>query len=147
MQHMESWQVIEQRRSVRSYRSAPIDRGLIERLIKTAVMAPSAMNAQPWAFAVVTGAERIEALGRRARAFLTAHIEDHGLPENIRTLLADLQFRIFYGAPALIIVLATSQQRQAREDACLAAQTLMLDARECQLGTCWIGLACSWLAA
>jgi hypothetical protein len=78
----------------------------------------------------------------RAQCADHAH-ESHS--RNIRTLLADLRFRMFYGAPALIIVLATSQQRQGREDACLAAQTLMLDARECQLGTCWIGLACPWL--
>lgn len=142
---MEALQVIEQRRAVRSYRSAPIERALIVRIIENAVLAPSAMNAQPWAFAVVTGSERLDQLGHRAREYFRASSAGGELTERLTAMLEDAQFRMFYGAPALVIVLATSEKRQAREDACLAAQTLMLAAREHQLGTCWIGLAQPWL--
>jgi len=34
---------------------------MIERLIEVAILAPSAMNLEPWAFAVLLGRERIVA--------------------------------------------------------------------------------------
>jgi nitroreductase len=52
---------------------------------------------------------------------------------------------MFYHAPALVMVLAKSDDAQAREDCCLAAQTLMLAARDAALGTCWVGFSRPWL--
>ena len=69
---MDFLQVVESRRAVRQYRAAPLSRELIERLIGTAVLAPSARNLQPWAFAVVTDTGHIDAYPRRAREHLIA---------------------------------------------------------------------------
>ena len=52
---MELMEVIRNRRAVREYTDTSIDRATIERLIEAAVLAPSAMNLQPWAFAVLLG--------------------------------------------------------------------------------------------
>jgi len=41
-------------------------------------------------------------------------------------------------------VLAKSMEPQASEDCCLAAENLMLAARDEGLGTCWIGLSRPW---
>jgi nitroreductase len=62
-------------------------------------------------------------------------------------MLNDPQFNIFYHyhAPVLLIVLAKSGEAQALEDYCLAAQTLMLAARDAGLGACWIGFGRPWL--
>jgi nitroreductase len=49
-------------------------------------------------------------------------------------------------ASALIVVCATSQDPQAAEDCCLAAQNLMLAAFANGFGSCPIGLARSWLS-
>ena len=135
--------VVMQRRAVRQYLPAAIERPLIEWLINTAVQAPSAMNMQPWAFAVITGTSRIDEYARRAKEHLIA--SSALLPPRLREMLADPAFSMFYHAPALVLVLAKTDEAQAREDACLAAQTLMLAARNENLGTCWIGLATPWL--
>jgi nitroreductase len=45
----------------------------------------------------------------------------------------------------LLLVLARTDTEQAREDCCLAAQTLMLAARDAGLGSCWVGFGRSWL--
>jgi nitroreductase len=142
---MDFLQVVEGRRAVRQYREAPLSRELIERLIGTAVLAPSAKNLQPWAFAVVTDAGHIDAYARRAKEHLIASPGLLQLPADERNFLTDPQLNIFYHAPVLLIVLAKSDEAQAREDCCLAALTLLLAARESGLGTCWIGLGRPWL--
>ena len=142
---MEFLQVVEGRRAVRQYRSTPPERALLESLINTAVLAPSAMNLQPWAFAVVTGVARIDEYARRAKDHLITDPRAVQLPAAARDMLDDPQFSMFYHAPVLLVVLAKSGEAQAREDCCLAAQTLMLAARAAGLGTCWIGLGRPWL--
>jgi nitroreductase len=142
---MEFMQVVEQRRAVREFRAVAVERSLIERLIQTAVLAPSAMNLQPWAFAVATGAPRIDEYAQRARTHLLAAARGSELPAAARQILNDPAFSMFYHAPALLMVLAKSDAEQAREDCCLAAQTLMLAARDAGLGTCWIGFSRPWL--
>lgn len=67
-------------------------------------------------------------------------------PAQERVTLSDPELNIFYQAPVLLIVLAKSNEPQARMNCCLAAHTLMLAAGEATLGTCWIGLACHSLA-
>ncbi len=139
---MDFLRVVEQRRAVRQYRPAPIERNVIERLIHTAILAPSAMNLQPWAFAVATGVTRIDEYARRAKEHLIAA---SALPAQARDMLNEPQFSMFYHAPVLLLVLGKSADEQAREDCCLAAQTLMLAARDAGLGTCWIGFGRPWL--
>ena len=60
-------------------------------------------------------------------------------------MLEDPSFAIFHHAPALIVIVAKSSGSQAVEDCCLAAENLMLTARDEGLGSCWIGLARPWL--
>jgi len=139
---MDFLHVVEQRRAVRRYRPAPIERPLIEWLINTAVLAPSAMNLQPWAFAVVTDVKRIDEYARRAKEHL---ITASAVPAQVRDMLNEPNFSMFYHAPVLLLVAAKSADEQAREDCCLVAQTLMLAARNEGLGTCWIGLGRPWL--
>ncbi len=140
---MELLQVVNERRAVRDYQDTPVDVAVIERLIGIATLAPSAMNLQPWAFAAIVGAERIDEYARRAKEYLLSHAA--GLDAHARNLLGDPQLNIFYHAPALVLVLARSDEAQSKEDCCLAAQTFMLAARDAGLGTCWIGFGRPWL--
>ena len=48
---------MNQRRSVRFFSSKPVDRGVIENIIKTAGTAPSGAHKQPWFFVAVSNAE------------------------------------------------------------------------------------------
>ncbi|MFT6163786.1 MAG: nitroreductase [Zhongshania aliphaticivorans] len=53
--------VVHQRRSVRSFLPAPVDRAILEAVFATAQQAPSNCNTQPWQVAVASG-ESIERL-------------------------------------------------------------------------------------
>lgn len=142
---MELITVLTNRRAVRDYRDTPLDRGVIERLIEAAVLAPSAVNQQPWAFAVLTDRARIDGYAERAAQWLLAHPEESGLGNAAAELLEKPGFSMFYHAPAVIIVMARTGNQQAAEDCCLAAENLMLAARSEDIGTCWIGFARPWL--
>ena len=48
-------EAIEQRRSIRKFRPDPVPEATIMKILETAAQAPSAMNTQPWEFAVLTG--------------------------------------------------------------------------------------------
>ncbi len=141
--------VVKKRRAVREYTAEPVTRAEIEELIGAAIQAPSAINGQPWAFAVVLGREQIDGYGKRALQWLLANasqLRNRAIEEKLRQRVhQDPDFRLFYEAPALVLVLAKTSQSQAVEDCCLAAENLMLAARDHKLGSCWIGFARPWL--
>jgi len=137
--------VIRNRRAVREYTDSVIERSTIEHLIEAAILAPSAMNLQPWAFAVLLGRDRIESYAKRAKQWLLASLSQTSYEPSIRHMLEDPQFALFHHAPALVVGLAKSSGTQAAEDCCLAAENLMLAARNEGLGSCWIGFARPWL--
>lgn len=139
---MEFADVVLGRRAVRSYQPDPVPAALIEQLIGLAVHAPSAMNHQPWAFAVTNQRALIDEYAALAKEYYLAH-ED--VPNTVRALISDATHSIFHHAPVLVLVMSKADTEQAREDACLAAQTLMLAARDVGLGTCWVGFGRPWL--
>ncbi|MDF2235266.1 nitroreductase [Albimonas sp. CAU 1670] len=62
--------VVDGRRSIRRFLDAPVDRALVEDVVRRAARAPSGSNVQPWAVRIVDG-ERMDALRammRRLRA-------------------------------------------------------------------------------
>jgi nitroreductase len=48
---MELWQAITERKSVRAFKSDPVPRALIEKVLAAGMLAPSSANMQPWEFA------------------------------------------------------------------------------------------------
>jgi nitroreductase len=141
---MELMDVFRNRRSVREYSDAAIDRATVDRLIEAAILAPSAMNLQPWAFAVLLDREQIEDYAKRAKDWWLASLP-HGDGPSLRRALEDPQYVLFFHAPALVVVLAKSSGTQAAEDCCLAAEHLILAAHNEGIGSCWVGLARPWL--
>ncbi|MGB0135890.1 MAG: nitroreductase family protein [Flavobacteriales bacterium] len=62
------YQLMDQRRSVRQFSDKPVDRRVLENLIRTASSAPSGAHKQPWTFALISNAElkhRIRLLAER----------------------------------------------------------------------------------
>jgi len=55
-------QFITKRRSVRSFTGEPVDREKLEIALRAAMASPSANNAKPWQFVVVTELEKIRAV-------------------------------------------------------------------------------------
>lgn len=55
---MNVYDAIAKRKTVRAFKSDPVPRALLEKVLKAAVKAPSSSNAQPWDFVVVTGEKK-----------------------------------------------------------------------------------------
>jgi nitroreductase len=142
---MDVFDAIYHRHAIREFKPQVPNEAVIGSLIEAAVQAPSAMNLQPWAFAVVRGRERLAGISDRAKAHLLKTMAAQSPLEAYRSHLSDPAFDIFYGAPTLIMICAISDAPGASEDCALAAQTLMLAAHASGLGTCWIGFARPWL--
>jgi len=141
---METMDAIKSRRAVREYTDASLARETMERLIAAAILAPSAMNLQPWAFAVILDRDRIAVYAKRIKDWLLVNFSQTSLPPSLRALIEPESYMVLHHAPAIVLVLAKSKEPQACEDCCLAAANLMLAARDEGLGTCWIGLARPW---
>lgn len=138
-------EAIYHRRAVREYTDQPIDEATLAGLVDAAIQAPSAMDLQPWAFSIVVGRQALGRIARLAKAHLLERLDEGSPLQRYRERLRDPAFDIFYGAPALIAVVATSDDEQAEEDCCLAGQNLMLAACAQGLGSCCIGFARPWL--
>ena len=52
---MDVIEAIKSRKSIRGYRKDPVPREVIQKILETAVRAPSGVNTQPWEFVVATG--------------------------------------------------------------------------------------------
>jgi nitroreductase len=141
---MDLMDAIYRRRAVREFNSESVDREAMRFIIAAAVQAPSAMNRQPWSFAVVENQAALERYSRNSKAHLLKTIPESGPLAHYRALLSEPTFNIFYHAPALIVICATSAEEGTAEDCCLAAQNLMLAAHGAGLGTCWIGFSRPW---
>lgn len=142
---MELSQAIYARRAVREFTPEPIERATVLRLIDAAVQAPSAVNEQPWSFAVVQDRALLARISNESKAhILRAPPKDVGT-HNFEKILRDPNFDIFYRAPVLIIISSRAANQWAVENCALAAENLMLAACAEGLGTCWIGFAQAWL--
>jgi len=133
------------RRAVRSYTAAPVKPDVLIDLIDAAVRAPSAINLQSWRFAVAHRRQTLRGIASAARDHLLSLMQPGSPYLRFRSMLEDPACDILHGAPALVVICATSAEQQAAEDCALAAQNLMLAAHGRGLGTCCIGLARPWL--
>lgn len=142
---MDIHEAIAGRRSVRTYTSQPVDEATIRRLIDAAVLAPSAVNQQPWRFTVVRDPAVLDHISRDAKVHMLATMPADVHADHFKATLGDPQFHIFYHAPALIVISVPAPGPWIVEDCALAAQNLMLAAYAAGLGSCWIGFAQSFL--
>ena len=120
---MDSYDVIKQRRSVRAYRSTPVEEEKLARVLEAARLAPSAANRQPIHLYVI----RKKDLHRR--------------------LMQAYAQQWFADAPIIICACARPAEAWSRMDgmnygevdATIAMDHLTLAATAEGLGTCWIG--------
>lgn len=133
------------RRSVRAFTSEAIDEADIADLIDAAIQAPNAVNLQAWGFSVVTSKTLLNRISTEAKGLALGQLE--GGPEHavLKERLAEPDFDVLYGAPALVVIWTTAPGDMAVHDCCLAAENLMLAAHAKGFGACWIGLTEAWL--
>ena len=126
-------EIIAGRQSDRKYDSRPVEQEKLERIIEAARMSPSANNAQPWKFIVVTDPDLIRNISEAAAAKLLG----------MNGFVAQ--------APAQIIVVREKADIQTRAasaikkrdysliDIGIAAENICLQAEAEGLGSCIIG--------
>jgi nitroreductase len=163
---MELIEAIKTRRSIRAFKPDPVPKAILEDILKTACLSPSAANLQPWEFLVITG-EPLKKLSatmiEKSKAGEVGNWEIRKglgraeLPEKYVQRLRNLQSRNtvfqrddkeqraefmrrgfrFFGAPAAIIVTMEKALGDAHIfDLGLVTQTLCLVAVKHGLGTC-----------
>ena len=64
---MDVIEAIYHRRAVREYTSEPVDRETLKFLVDAAIQAPSAVNQQPWSFAVVREQDLLDRISRESK--------------------------------------------------------------------------------
>ena len=142
---MNIMEAIYGRRSVRNYQEEAVPKEVLNKLLEAAVMAPSASNAQPWAFAVFQDRDLLKNFSDRAKSYFLDFMKDKPDPHGYQAKLSNPRYNMFYNANTLVIIYAISDKHPAVGDCCLAAQNLMLAAHAQELGTCWIGFATPFL--
>lgn len=138
---MDLIEAIRSRRAVRAYEDRPVAEAGVKGLIDAAVLAPSALNAQPWAFAVIQDPPLLRRLSDRAKAHWLEMAPGDPVTVHLREVLGSPDYDVFHHAGTLVVVCATSDRPGAAEDCFLAGENLMLAAVAMGLATCPIGLA------
>lgn len=137
---MDALKTIYSRRAVRRFTGRKVDKDTVLALIHAAVQAPSAMNVQPWAFAVIQDDGLLRSYSEQTKTLFLKSSELASKTPEFQRMLADPAFDIFYGAGTLIVICAKPIGQHPDWDCCLAAQTLMLAAHARKLATCPVGL-------
>jgi F420 biosynthesis protein FbiB-like protein len=140
--------LIKQRRSIRKYTNQPIPDNLVLEALEAASYAPSAHNAQPWRFILVSDKKVKQKLAKEmADAWLIVSTKDY-LKTPQKTL--DLSINRFSIAPVLIVACLTLEDMQkyyderqtferdlAVQSLGAALQNMLLSASGNGLGACW----------
>jgi nitroreductase len=114
--------IIFRRRSIRKFTEQPLSEEQIETLLKAAMAAPTAMNAQPWEFIVVTD------------------------PEILAKLRGALMYsKMNYTAVICVCGSPRAQKNKAgsrfwEQDCSAATENILLAATALGLGSVWIGV-------
>jgi nitroreductase len=134
-------EAIYARRATRAYQERKVEDDEIRSLLRAAVQAPSAMNAQSWAFAIVQSPSTLKRWSDGAKAMLLETVAHEPKVKHHLTHLNDPSFNIFYDASTLVVIGSHARSTYVDGDCWLAAENLMLAATDAGLATCPIGLA------
>ena len=102
---------IENRRSIRKYKRHEISKEIIEDIIYSATLAPSAKNRQPWKFIVYQGEEKSKLVDVMHQG-IKSEKSLINLCQNGQFAIPDAEntVRVMEEAPCLIAVLNTNQK-------------------------------------
>jgi nitroreductase len=137
-------EAMHSRRSIRAYQTRQVPRPLLEEVLWAAVQAPipPVGGNEPWSVLVVRGRARLEEYGARAKQYAIEH-EPPGHPW---TWTRREGFKVFWGAPTLVIFSALAGHPEAPFDCCRAGQNLVIAAHALGVGSCWVGAPMPWLS-
>ena len=114
------------RRSVRKYKADKVPREVLDQIMEAGTYAASAKNRQPWLILCVTNEAMLDRMSRLNAAVMNMKKEDYDP---------------FFGAPAVLVVLAKKDVPTRVYDGSLMMGNLMLAAHAMGLGSCWVNRA------
>ena len=143
--------VLKQRRSIRKYQNRPVPTETIRAILEAAAYAPSAHNAQPWRFIILTENEQKNGLADAMAQVWLAELERDHVPKNTRWATVNRSVERFTAAPVLVVACLTLEDMDSYPDAerqnnerdlavqslGAAIQTLLLAVHANGLGACW----------
>ncbi len=139
----ELYQLIENRKSIRKYKSDLIPRDILERVLEAATHAPSGKNRQNWRFFVVEGRKRDEYLEYSKKSWLGIK---EVLQKRLKPSLYDFTERFFFtlgNAPTIIFCYSLNDSEERYHTSIgsvyMAVENLLLAAAAEGLGTCTMG--------
>ena len=160
-------QLMASRRSCRCFTDQPVDRAMLEDLMKIGITAPSGTNSQAWTFTILPTRKAVTSLARHIASYfgkLNTTAEKtmlrlfleligkgeldayyHGYYRKVKEALEEWhgsgKDRLFHGSTAAILVGSKPGASCPAEDALLATQNILLAAHSMGLGSCLIGYA------
>ena len=111
---------IQTRRSIRSYKPDPVPADIIEQIVTAGTYAASGMNRQSPIIVAITDKAMVEKLAKANAAVMNRDTDP------------------FYGAPAVLVVLADKSVGTCVYDGSLVMGNLMLAAHSLGVGSRWI---------
>ena len=123
--------LVQKRQSTRKYLTDSVDKGLIEKCLEAARLAPSACNSQPWHFIVVDDKDKIRTMGEAA-AGLGMNGFAAGVPVIVAVVLEKMNFTAKVGS-------MLKNKDYCMLDLGIAVEHFCLQAAEDGLGTCILG--------
>ncbi len=120
MQQQELLDFLESRRSCRDFKSTPVPKELLEKVLRAGTYAATGMGRQSPIIIAVTNPELRNRISKMNASVMGASSDP------------------FYGAPVILIVLAAKSAFTYLYDGSLVMGNLMLAAHACGLASCWI---------
>jgi nitroreductase len=124
---------IKSRRSVRSYKSDPLKKDVLQAIVEAGYYAPTGHNGQPWHFSVIQDKALIAEANAATKKKMTEAPIDW-IKNSGKSPLP-----ITYDAPVLIIVSAKKNSISGDEDCAAAMENMMIAAQSLGIGSCWMG--------
>ena len=160
-------QLMASRRSCRCFTDQPVDRAMLEDLIKIGITAPSGTNSQSWTFTILPTRKAVTSFAGHIASYfgrlnttaektllrlflkligkgeLDAYYQGYyrKVKEALEEWHGSGKDRLFHGSTAAILVGSKPGASCPAEDALLATQNILLAAHSMGLGSCLIGFA------
>lgn len=121
------------RRSIRKYTDQQVPEDVLDTIMKCAIFAPSAINAQPWEVRVIQNPEILQEISKRHLNYLIS---------NNKKVPDAKEYSAVYHAPTLVVIardITGPGTLPTFLDSGIILQTILLAAHGLNIGTCTLG--------
>ena len=138
---MNAKELIQSRRSTRTYKQAAVEREELEQIIEAGRYAPSGGNSQTTHFIVIQKKEVLDQLAELVKQeFAKMEVEEGMYVSMVHSIEASKKgtYIFHYNAPVLIVTANQKDYGNNIADCACALENMMLISNDLDLGSCWI---------